>query len=53
ADLDNPNNSIIIPSLDYILPRRIRELISKGKAEYKYNIRIYFLKEIAYREIKK
>ncbi|TXB96780.1 hypothetical protein FocTR4_00012038 [Fusarium oxysporum f. sp. cubense] len=41
------------PGSDYIPPRRIRELTSEERAEYEHDIRIYSLKETAYRETKK
>ncbi|RKK13994.1 hypothetical protein BFJ66_g15435 [Fusarium oxysporum f. sp. cepae] len=53
ADPDDPDSGTITPGSDYIPPRRIGELTSKGRAEYKHNIRIYSLKETAYKETKK
>ncbi|KAL5611130.1 hypothetical protein FOBRF1_007247 [Fusarium oxysporum] len=41
------------PGSDYVPPRRIGELTSEGRAEYEHDIRIYSLKETAYRETKK
>ncbi|SCO80640.1 uncharacterized protein FRV6_04853 [Fusarium oxysporum] len=52
-DPDDPDSGTITPGLDYVPPRRIGELTSEGRAEYEHDIRIYSLKETAYRETKK
>ncbi|KAL5591149.1 hypothetical protein FOBRF1_014706 [Fusarium oxysporum] len=41
------------PGSDYVPPRRIEELTPEGRAEYEHDLRIYSLKETAYRETKK
>uniref|UniRef100_A0A0D2XT93 Uncharacterized protein n=1 Tax=Fusarium oxysporum (strain Fo5176) TaxID=660025 RepID=A0A0D2XT93_FUSOF len=53
ADPDDPDSGTMTPGSDYVPPRRIRELTSEGRAEYEHDIRIYSLKETAYRETKK
>ncbi|KAJ4223938.1 hypothetical protein NW757_014368 [Fusarium falciforme] len=53
AGLDDPESGTITPSSDYVPPRRIGELTTEGKAEYEHDLRIYSLKETAYRETKK
>jgi len=53
ADPDDPDSGTMTPGSDYVPPRRIGELTSEGRAEYEHDIRIYSLKETAYRETKK
>ncbi|KAF4340967.1 hypothetical protein FBEOM_5106 [Fusarium beomiforme] len=53
ADPDDPESGTMTPSSDYVPPRRIGELSPEGKAEYEHDLRIYSLKETAYRETKK
>ncbi|KAG7423501.1 hypothetical protein Forpi1262_v015424 [Fusarium oxysporum f. sp. raphani] len=53
ADPDDPDSGTMTPGSDYVPPRRIGELTSEGRAEYVHDIRIYSLKETAYRETKK
>ncbi|KAF5264187.1 hypothetical protein FOXYS1_5044 [Fusarium oxysporum] len=53
ADPDDLDSGTITPGSDYVPPRRIGELTSEGRAEYEHDIRIYSLKETAYRETKK
>ncbi|PNP86659.1 hypothetical protein FNYG_00001 [Fusarium nygamai] len=49
-DPDDPESGTMTPSSDYVLPRRIGELSPEGKAEYEHDLRIYSLKETAYRD---
>lgn len=41
------------PGSDYLPPRRLSELTAEGRAEYEHDLKIYSLKESAYREAKK
>nr|CEG03804.1 unnamed protein product [Fusarium acuminatum CS5907] len=53
ADPDDPESGTMTPGSDYVPPRRIGELTPEGRAEYEHDLRIYSLKETAYRETKK